>query len=210
MSKTVETGKLWYAGYGKEQVVHLVKDDNALKLNKTIEKFKRGNNLKSDGAEVRLKSHRNIQLIDPLNLTARQINQNLLKDGKDSCKKRNCMEVIAAVDRTTSYYMNLLVPNVATMHGLWRGVRVLIKLFDKLLLGGRTEIETTQFLYKHLAQVASAIRDADPWFIQMHDMFKEIADAFCIQVENGVHKEPDFLRAVNAYSLEEMEILNMQ
>ena len=106
--------------------------------------------------------------------------------------------------------MNLLVPNVATMHGLLRGVRVLIKLFDKLLLGGRTEIETTQFLYKHLAQVASAIRDADPWFIQMHDMFKEIADAFCIQVENGVHKEPDFLRAVNAYSLEEMKILNMQ
>ena len=44
----------------------------------------------------------------------------------------------------------------------------------------------------------------------MHDMFKEIADAFSIQVENGVHKEPDFLRAVNAYSLEEMKILNMQ
>ena len=202
MSKTVETGKPWYAGYGKEQVVHLVKDDNALKLNKTIEKFKRGgNNLKSYGAEVRLKSHRNIQLIDPLNLTARQINQNLLKDGKDSCKKRKCMEEVAAIDRTTSYYMNHLVPNLATMHGLLRGVRVLIKLF--LLLGGRTEIKTTQFLYKHLAQVACAIRDADPWFIQMHDMFKEIADAFCILVENGVHKEPDFLRAVNAYSFNE-------
>ena len=103
VSKTVETGKPWYAGYGKEQVVHLVKDDNALKLNKTIEKFKRGNNLKSYGAEVRLKSHRNIQLIDPLNLTARQINQNLLKDGKDSCKKHKCMEEVAAIDWTTSY-----------------------------------------------------------------------------------------------------------
>ena len=96
--------------------------------------------LKSYGAEVRLKSHKNIQLIDPVPLTARQISQNLLEDGKVSSKKRKCLKEVAAMDRTTSYYMNNLVPNVAIMHGLLRGVRVLIKMFDKLLIAGRMEI----------------------------------------------------------------------
>ena len=40
VSKAVETGKPWYAGYGREPVVHLVKDENALRLSKAIDKFK--------------------------------------------------------------------------------------------------------------------------------------------------------------------------
>jgi hypothetical protein len=41
-------------------------------------------------------------------------------------------------------------------------------------------------------------------------MFKEIADEFSTQVKNGVHIEPDFLRAVDEYANKEMKIVNIQ
>ena len=126
------------------------------------------------------------------------------------CKKVKCVEEVAEMERT-SYYVNNLVPNVAIMHGLLRGVRVLVIMFDKLLSGGRLENEMlTEFLCVHLTQVACVIRDADPWFVQMNGIFKEIAGEFSTQVKNGVHIEPDFLRAVNEYASKEMKIVNMQ
>ena len=109
------------------------------------------------------------------------------------------------------YYVNNLVPNVAIMHGLFRGVRVLVKMFDKLLSGGRLENEMlTEFLCVHLTQVACVIRAADPWFVRMNGVFKDIAGEFSTQVKNGVLIEPDFLRAVNEYASKEMKIVNMQ
>ena len=121
-------------------------------------------------------------------LTAWQLSQNRLRDGKDLCKKPKCLDEVAAIERA-AHYVNGLVPNVAIMHGLLRGVRVLVKMFDKLLTGGRLENDiATQFLCVHLAQVACVIRDADPWFVEMHAMFKEIANDFSTKVENGVHR----------------------
>ena len=118
--------------------------------------------LKGYGAEIRLKSDKSVQLIDAVPLTAWQLSQNRLRDGKDLCKKPKCLDEVAAIERA-AHYVNGLVPNVAIMHGLLRGVRVLVKMFDKLLTGGRLENDiATQFLCVHLAQVACVIWDADP------------------------------------------------
>ena len=101
----------------------------------------------------------------------------------------------------TSYYVNGLVPNVAIMHGLLRGVRVLVKMFDKFLTGGRLE----QDIITQLSRVACVIWEADPWFVEMHPMFKEIAIDFSTKVENGVHIRPEFLRVVDEYANKEMK-----
>ena len=115
------------------------------------------------------------------------------------------MEEAAAIERA-AIYVNGLIPNVAIMHGLLRGVRVLVKMFDKLLTGGLLEHDIiTQFLFVHLARVACVIRDADPWFVQMHAMFREIDIDFSTKVEKGVHFRPEFLRGVDEYANKELK-----
>ena len=154
-------------------------------------------------AEIRKNSHKNVQLINAEPLTARQLIQNRIRDEKSVCKKPKCLEVAAAI-KTHAYYVNGLIPNVAIMHGLLRGVRVFVKMFDKLLNGGRLEqYIITQFLIEHLCSLARVIRDADPWFDEKHALFKEIAADFSIKVQNGVHVRPDFLRLVEEYANKE-------
>ena len=113
VDKPVDSSPPWFAGYAPPKI-HIVKDDEALKLHKAIEKAK-AKELKSYGAAARLKS---IQLIEPVHLTARQINQNILNDGKDLCKKRRCVEEVASMKKLLQYYTCNLAPNVAIMHGL--------------------------------------------------------------------------------------------
>jgi hypothetical protein len=207
VSKPVNTSSDWYTGYGKAPIVSFVSDDKEEKLRKLIEKSKRssGKEVKGLCPEIRKNSHKNVQLINAEPLTARQLIQNRIRDEKSVCKKPKCLEEAAAIERT-AIYVNGLISNVAIMHGLLRGVRVLVKMFDKLLTGGRLEHDIiTQFLFKHLCSLACVIRDADPWFVEMHPMFKEIAIDFSTKVENGVHFRPEFLRVVDEYANKELK-----
>ena len=207
MSKPVNTSSDWYTGYGKAPLVSFVSDHTEEKLRKIIDKSKRssGKEVKGYCAEIRKKSHKNVQLIDAVPLTAWQLSQNRIRDEKNVCKKSKCLEEVAAIKRSANY-VNGLIPNIAIMHGLLRGVRVLVKMFDKFLTGGRFEQDIiTEFLYEHLSRVACVIRDADPWFVEMHPMFKEIANDFSTKVENGVHIRPDFLRVVDEYANKELK-----
>ena len=84
-------------------------------------------------------------------------------------------------------------------------------MFDKFLSGGVLEADLlTIFFHKHLAQVACFIRDADPWFIQMNEMFTNIANDFSAKVKSGIQIEPEPLRAANEYAIREMKTVNMQ
>ena len=84
-------------------------------------------------------------------------------------------------------------------------------MFDKFLSGGVLEAGLlTIFFHKHLAQVACFIWDADPWFIQMNEMFMDIANDFSAKVKSGIQIEPEPLRAANEYAIREMETINMQ
>ena len=144
-------------------------------------------------------------LIEAIPLTAWQISQNRIRDEKNVCKRPKCLEELAAIDRSAKY-VNGLIPNIAIMHGLLRGVRVLVKMFDKFLTGGRLEQDLiTEFLYDHLSRVARIIRDADLWFVQMYPMFREIDIDFSEKVERGVHFRPEFLRVVDEYANEELK-----
>ena len=104
-----------------------------------------------------------------------------------------------------------LAPNVAIMHGLLKSVRIFVQMFDKFVYGGKLDAGLlTIFFHQHLAQVACFIRDADPWFIQMNEMFTNIANDFSAKVKSGVQIEPEPLRAAHEYAIREMETINMQ
>ena len=92
----------------KNQLSLFFKDDNAEKLRKAIKKSKRGSKeLKGYGAEIRLKSLKCVQLIDAVPLTAWQLSQNRLRDGKDLCKKPKCLDEVAAIERAAHYVNGL-------------------------------------------------------------------------------------------------------
>ena len=186
--------------------VHIVKEDEELKLQKLIEKNK-AKELKSQGALARTKG---IQLIEPVNLTARQINQNILNAEKDPCKKSRCVGGVASLNQLMRYYTCNVAPNVAIMHGLMKSVRIFVKLFDKFVYGEKLEAgEVIVFFHQHLAQVAGFIRNADPWLLQIDELFTGIANDYFVKVKSGDHIEPTFLRPAIEYSVKEMETINM-
>ena len=112
------------------------------------------------------------------------------------------MGEVASLNQLLRYYTCNVAPNVAIMHGLMKSVRIFVKLFDKFLYGGKLDAaELTIFFHQHLAQVACFIRNADPWFIQMNELFTDIANDYSANVKSGIHIEPEFLRPANEYSI---------
>ena len=97
--------------------------------------------------------------------------------------------------------MSGIVPNVAVMHGLLRGVRIFVQILDKFLNSEQLEQEIIlEFWVKNLSSLAGIIRDADPWFNNKNTMFEEIAADFSRKVKAGVHERPAFLRAMEVYT----------
>ena len=91
------------------------------------------------------------------------------------------------------------------MHSLMKSVRIFVKLFDKFVLGEKLEpADVTLFFYKNLAQVAGFIRNADPWFLQMDELFLGIEKEYFGRVKSGEHIEPTFLRPAIEYSVQEI------
>ena len=107
----------------------------------------------------------------------------------------------AAAVKHLETYVSGLIPNVAILYGLLRGVRMFVQIFDKFLNSGQLDHEIIMdFWIKHLCSLARIIRDADPWFSGNNEMFEEFVDDFSKKVKAGVHKRPEFLRTMEVYA----------
>ena len=183
-------------------LITIVADDLKEKQRKVVEVA-----AKRNAREVRAlimgnrqKAQRMTKLIDPLDLTAKQLETQLLKESRTKCNRQLCKQAVNDVAYFEKYLAGL-VNNFAVMHGLLRGVRLFVQKFFRLLNGERpyNPHHIERFFLKDVYSIACVIGAADSWFDGGKVVFGEYSAAFLQRVEAGECPKPELLNAMEEY-----------